>query len=70
MNLTDEELRELKYLVGKRESYGITAEEENRIKSLVSKQQKIPENASIGQIISIALIIIGIAVILAALSKK
>ena len=70
MTLKDEELRELQYLVGKRESEGLTPEEENRIKKLVSQQQEIPKNAKIEDIIVIALIIIGVAVIIAALSKK
>ena len=70
MNLTDEELSELEFLVGKRISESLTPEEENRIKEIVSKQQKIPESAQIGQIIYVASIIIGVALVLAALSKK
>ena len=68
--LTDEELQELQYLVGKKESEGLTPQEENRIRELVSKQQKIPPNAQIGDIIAIALVIIGITALIAALSKK
>ncbi|MEM3193145.1 MAG: hypothetical protein QXP59_07325 [Saccharolobus sp.] len=70
MNLTDKELQRLKYLVGKRKIEGLTPVEEKEVRELVSKQQNIQPDAQIGDVIAIALIIIGVTALIAALLKK
>ncbi len=68
--LTDKELMELEFLVGKSKKVGLTPEDEKRVRELVSKQQNVSSNAPIGEVIAIALIIIGIIALIGLFSGK
>ena len=70
MTLTGQELMEREFLVGKSKKIGLTPEEEKRVRELVSKQQKVSSDAPIGEVIAIALLIIGIIALIGLFSGK
>ena len=59
--LNIKELQRLKYLVGKRKIEGLTAVEEKEVRELVSKQINIRSYAPMDDVITTALIIIGLS---------
>ena len=70
MTLTPDQLQRMQFLLGKANRIGLTSEEEQELRKLVNQENSSTAGETIGVILAAAALIIGIVVIIGALSKK
>lgn len=70
MTLTPDQLQRMQFLLGKANRIGLTSEEEQELRKLVNQENPSTAGETIGVILAAAALIIGIVVIIGALSKK
>ena len=70
MNLTTQEVERLEYLLGKSQFSFLTPKEEAELRYLITKEQPSAEDSSLDELIKLGLILVGLYILVKAISEK